>query len=98
MNTRYTPGPWKAIQNPGREPCTYYVVDATGRFCIADLPSGSTCTQANASLVSAGPELLEALRRLSTRFPISPVCGIDAEEWNAAEQARQAIAKATQGA
>lgn len=62
MNTQHTTGPWKAIQNPGREPCTYYVVDPSGRFCIADLPSGSTCTQANARLIAAAPELLEELR------------------------------------
>lgn len=42
----------------------------------------------------AVPGLLKALQRLAKRFPTEPICGIDAEEWNAAQQARAAIAKA----
>ena len=62
MNAKNTTGPWKAIRNPGREPATYYVVNADGKFCIADLPSGSTCTEANARLIAAAPDLLTALK------------------------------------
>jgi hypothetical protein len=96
MNTQYTPGPWKWVGDT-------LTSETSGDVCIVEQwaqgeegPDGQEL--ADARLIAASVELLEALKRLSTRFPISPVCGIDAEEWNAAEQARQAIAKATQGA
>ena len=60
--TTHTRGPWVAVANPGREPVTHYVTTGDGLFCIADLPSGSTCTAENAALIAAAPDLLAALR------------------------------------
>lgn len=61
MKTQYTPGPWKATKNTA-----YWQIDSEhdgqiGDACISQFIEGNTDGgEANAKLMSAAPELLEA--------------------------------------
>ena len=91
----HTPGPWRAVPNaPG---ISDTVIDS-GRMVVADVISRKSTDElrANARLIAAAPDLLEALRAL-----------VDLQEANEASEtkaldfwdhARAAIAKATGGA
>ena len=57
---KHTPGPWEVTNvYPKREP--YYIAEGKGN-AIACTMGGSRQDQANANLIAAAPELLEALR------------------------------------
>lgn len=60
MDSKHTPGPWKYAGNNGT-----HSFDQSGR-CIADSPRPNGMLDdegvANAKLIAAAPELLEALR------------------------------------
>lgn len=113
---KHTPGPWRTqaayitISSPSLEVCAgegYFIV-ASPRW--SDDPSHEHCTtdanvmQANARLIAAAPELLEALRSLFDAY-----CGAMRSEFDfpgrpwtperdndvAAIAARDALAKAT---
>lgn len=88
----HTPGPWNAVYtqlNP---------VDEQFAFCIAtdryDVVSGDMAIQneADATLIAAAPDMLEALEALLNRIQHDK----DAKHWFVEEQimARNAIAKA----
>jgi hypothetical protein len=66
----HTPGPWESHNNIGRKGKTGVVAD--GAPCIiAIMGNGKewpALAQANAALISAAPELLEALKRLVMAF------------------------------
>ena len=80
--SEYTPGPWRY-----REGALVIFPNNAGGFCICNCPDA----EANARLVAAAPDLLEALER------IAEVCnGYDLEAGWACKHARAAIAKATQ--
>lgn len=100
----HTPGPWSAHKtieaHDGMPEC--WQIDAqhdavcTTQFCYA--PN----TAANARLIAAAPELLEALKRLSVQMNnLIMVCDVPerfAEAFNDGQnQADAAIAKATGG-
>lgn len=78
MNTKHTPGPWDVdshgniVQGPGR-----YKIAITSATSIADRSDG-----ADARLIAAAPELLEALKDLVSQLPEmdadQPLPGADA--------------------
>jgi len=92
MDTKHTPGPWVTSPEPnGIE----WVVDAGpwGICVCADAPGLGTA-EANARLITAAPELLEALETLlgfveNKRFPDTIYVR------NAINEAEAVIAKAT---
>lgn len=105
MKTEHTPGPWKAVEER-------QVFRAGGKECIVgvDVMAGTEAIarvhnlggdrlkemQANARLIAAAPEMLEALRQL---FDVLTVSGkhsykAGSETGIAIEKARAIIAKA----
>ena len=63
--TKHTPGPWEMMPPLGEG--NYSVmsskVNAGGNWYVAEIPNGSHAeAQANARLIAAAPELLDALR------------------------------------
>ena len=92
---KHTPGPW--IVNESQEDCLYgkVSIETEGEYFIAQVDE-SINQAANARLIAAAPELLEALQRLSAqctrlRLPGQP-------ETDAEKTARAVIAKTTGGA
>ena len=98
MTAQHTPGPWElrpddmgglsSLVFPAKQP--HPVAGVTGYY------SGNWERLANARLIAAAPELLEALQRLSarcTRLRLPEQAETDAEK-----TARAVIAKATGGA
>jgi hypothetical protein len=87
MATKHTPGPWV-------RPAVQTIRAANGRL-IARVDAGGTITGtevvANARLIAASPDLLEALTLFEAFYPI----GINLELDDAVRKARAAIAKAT---
>ena len=83
---KHTPGPWMKSTHGGIS--KYSIWSSNGQH-IADTNTtksiGFDKCAANASLIAAAPELLEALKELVAEFG---VCGLT-------EKARAAIAKAT---
>ena len=99
-NAQHTPGPWKIEVELGSRHDEFLIAkDAGDRgrgIAIAETRTGSGSERANARLIAAAPELLEALQRLSAqctrlRLPGQP-------ETDAEKTARAVIAKATGGA
>lgn len=85
MNTqKHTPGPWAN---------TYGAIMANGRV-IANIPSGE---DSNAALISAAPDLLEALEfAMLNRACQAGDAVLSSEEWSKfSAKARAAIEKAT---
>lgn len=85
---KHTPGPWSVISEGMASP---KVVDGAG-FGICHTTYAPTGAEANARLISASPDLLEALKLVAPHIP-----GIIAMGWLSAEQTdsiRAAIAKA----
>ena len=100
--SKHTPGPW-TMSRPmgtghleGREPWFWVSADRTLHLQVAACPDGYVAgeNEANARLIAAAPELLEALRALmDTRHKHFIDNGIDGMHgWD--EQARAAIARA----
>ena len=106
MSAKHTPGPWSL------KTYTYFsggtaqgdVIDADGRtirVCGVSLTSTPE-SQANARLIAAAPELLEALRTFADEY-VAMINSGDCGFWNPEDEdkvkgARAAIAKATGGA
>jgi hypothetical protein len=89
MNTQHTLGPWQIVNageaNP--QPCGVYAPEAkTGMIC--HIPPQHEAAEANAKLIAAAPELLEALRDIAA-------CEERAAFGRMAQIARAAITKAT---
>lgn len=98
MNAKHTPGPWH-VQN--RPPDSYKVGTVATTVAWVDFWKEPTCSkgeksvaeqQANAALIAAAPELLEACREL-LKYGSFAKNGEQAEF--AAQKALAAIAKAT---
>lgn len=100
----HTPGPWKAEVggDAGYGTFEYALIRSARGSKVADarlshVGSGREC-QANAALIAAAPELLEAL------IGLVPLAEMDVEAntigtdlWSAVHAARAAIKKAAQG-
>lgn len=103
MNTKHTPGPWKACDygrdSYGLQMSTVAADGGCNRICELvphGKPSLDEETVANAQLIAASPELLAALQRLLEWVDPYAVPGCDENEEDMA-RARAAIAKATGG-
>lgn len=89
MSTKHTRGPWSFIASPNR--WSVLQVGSSGRWVIAGgtawaIPGLQSEAEANARLIAAAPDLLEALREARVLL-VHAACPID---WIDA-----AIAKAT---
>ena len=83
---KHTPGPWVAEEYPVSHDHTVWgVCDGNGRL-LTDIH-----TDADARLIAAAPELLEALRWMLDAYVEDP---LEANRSGAEEAARDAIAKA----
>lgn len=92
-NTKHTPGPWAVAEGDG---C--FVVetdDMTVRFVCMGLDAEGD--RANACLIAAAPDLLEALRRVVNDWVAPDGLPFEDGEMPALDAARAAIAKATGG-
>ena len=95
--TTHTPGPWHVDTYCGKQA----VLDEHSGVVAERVPK-----QADAALIAAAPELLEALQAAldaldadATRAPMNPTSARAAQGWmrgKFGDQARAAIAKATQ--
>jgi len=90
--SKHTPGPWEAVKRNDGYGDSYMLVQTVqepGGWEIADVRADVPCHKANARLISAAPELLEALEALIEET--------DPMQLNAGEpwcRVRAAIAKA----
>jgi hypothetical protein len=91
----HTPGPWRAGSHPMNEAEVF--ADELDGERIAECYGAGDADQANALLIAAAPELLEALERMAGAFVPHPRDDTEGwrEEHEACELARAAIAKAT---
>ncbi|GGD11873.1 hypothetical protein [Aureimonas glaciei] len=92
MSADYTPGPWCIAHRKGvlavRGAATEHVAQISSVFQIGYGPTSSEEAKANARLIAASPELLEALQSVMAEWR-------DGYGLKCAEQCRAAIAKAT---
>ena len=91
MEKKHTPGPWKTQMHISLD--RMEIRDANGRRiaeCAMEFPMSAKTHDANASLIAAAPELLEALQEI--------VAAADGEGWSQLDagftKARAAISKA----
>ena len=92
MNTKHTPGPWNVSPSAKASTLTR-VFDETGKLVASANGPGlfeGGEAEANARLIAAAPELLEALHVMMKTFE-----GLEAIHNDAYRQAKAAIAKAT---
>lgn len=105
MSAKHTRGPWHVTESggdwSGMSGVSLGIDDAFGAdggrdYCLATVVHGDPDElQANARLIAAAPELLAVLQEMLPRFQdLRELAGFD--ESALAEQARAAIAKATQ--
>ena len=94
--TKHTPGPWDIHESEGRIEI-HPADDIDGLRVIADLVFGDTLSadecRANARLIAAAPDLLEALKQI---LPMAEkaYCQLGAIGWKEIEYARQSINRA----
>ena len=96
MKSKHTPGPWELMEDriPGS-----LELGANGRaICEIWRRNDPETENANASLITAAPDLLEALEAVMAILPVCPkntgIAGIEARYNFAVVGARAAIAKA----
>ena len=108
MNTQHTPGSWSISEHNGRRtiqaPCDYPPKDGVA-FVIEIAKCSMVNDEANAKLIAAAPELLEALKAIVVRLTRSDqlstsknkqVCNaLRCDCFESANIARAAIQKAT---
>lgn len=98
MTAQHTPGPWRVLRPSSGIDHNWHVTDETDTF-VAHVfgfsHSVDEQSRVNAILISAAPDLLEALQSL-VDMDVSYQRGPRVEE--AVNKARYAIAKATGGA
>lgn len=77
MSAQHTPGPWEIDYGYNR------IIKSIGP-CVPDEYAGSAwleVTEANARLIAAAPDLLEALKQVAMWLPImTEIAGLNAEE------------------
>ena len=88
-NAKHTPGPWKSYEDDGF--INLMVVDAEGYYIAEAMGRTKKNMEANARLIAAAPELLEALEKLCNRWQGDTELYAHGEEIKAG---RAAIAKA----
>lgn len=97
METKHTPGPWEFSHREGQDKMyrtevfsEEYGGIATCDWTVKQCGNGviSTYREANARLIAAAPELLDALIELDD-------CGGEIPSWSTRDKVRAAIAKAT---
>lgn len=93
--SKHTPGPWEMHgEFSGRD---IVQIETKHGYSVADVRNYNRSEQnkANAKLIAAAPDLLEALQNLIGE--VKDIRGVDVEEYKPAafEQARAAIKKAT---
>ena len=92
MSTKHTPGPWAVLTGE----FALYVTPAGGSRAIAQIPPVSQDAEANARLIAAAPELLEALQLLLDIELGGEIGGSFRERLYAAfRKSEKAVAKAT---
>lgn len=94
--TKFTPGPWTVGD---ASECGYYVWDPQGERIVAEAyPDYNQDFEANAALIAAAPEMLEALELMLESFGIMRAAGVNVLGFDSAVEARvkahNAIAKA----
>ena len=102
MSARHTPGPWSVdgiASVKGTSSLDYPITDQRG-LCVAHVifnedggDNREEC-HADANLIAAAPELLEALERLNLVIGLTPIKGNLEAVQDACDIARAAIAKA----
>jgi hypothetical protein len=93
MSTKHTPGPWFYYVTPSG--VRYKVHGPTVDYFICDVKGSNDL--ANARLIAAAPELLEALEKLADQAASNNDYDSDRGLQAAVEQARTIISKATGG-
>jgi hypothetical protein len=98
--SKHAPGPWQFYADvPSTDPNWHIVTNASRMRVLANvhIEPGNAVDLANARLIAAAPELLEALQKfLSAQTLLPELSGPAAVEMiGAAQAARRAIAKAT---
>jgi len=91
--TEHTPGPWRTV---GNKAGSWSVL--SGNICLAVLARKDCLewNEANARLIAAAPELLEALQNLQPLVKRYLVLNINAAAWKSAfEKLEEAVSKAT---
>jgi hypothetical protein len=93
--SKHTPGPWNAEPMTGRGA---WVKGSSGEWAALSCGDTDTTAEANARLIAAAPELLEALNKIISRHS-ELVCSGDCGFWDVEDEekmklARSAIAKA----
>lgn len=104
MNAKHTPGKWQVetavTSRDGKTCITEYFVrrDGDGMAIANDItdPETETMSEANARLIAASPDLLEALHQFVSVCKTSPPMDLMQNIGLACEAAESAIAKATQ--
>jgi hypothetical protein len=68
---KHTPGPWSVTESFCNNACNRLVVKRKtwGGEVVADLGEAPDASRANARLIAAAPEMLEALRAMVSRAP-----------------------------
>ena len=93
---KHTPGPWycnRLIDSSGTPYATNYTAHIDIGVCMIWAPVGNKEQEANAHLISAAPELLEALKLCVDFIEIASI--VEAPwDWEPIKEARAAIAKA----
>ena len=94
-NTKHTPGKWRTdVPDPAF--VNYDVRTDDTIICTMGIDMGTDEEKANAFLISAAPDMLSALNALRTANGADDFEGWHPSFREAIEQARAAIAKATQ--
>ena len=89
MNTKHTPGPWRALESKSSQHQVWKGDDHIASAWGTDVPGDEQL--ANARLIAAAPELLDALKRIVSVASVE----LTGRRDDVLEQARAAIAKAT---
>ena len=90
--TKHTPGPWKTSYTN----LSVVIAENGAVVARASKLNGLVNLQANARLIAAAPELLEALESIASMYDYEASCGdLASRLYEATCLARAAIAKAT---
>lgn len=96
MDTKHTPGPWHVTGKHAECEVRYVGVDTSDRHSqqIATLYGfGGEQQEANARLIAAAPELLEAIQEIELVATEDTSVLPESPTWKAIEKARLALAK-----
>jgi len=90
METKHTPGPWKAYESAD---AGWFDIESEGGLDV--LGYEGCAKEANARLIAAAPDLIEALDTLTLVVGMTPMKGNLEALQEAQDMARAAIKKAT---